>query len=395
MRMLIAIALTAITAVGFLAAGNAYVNSSLAGVERVPVSGLNSQGNGPIPGGKQSGGPTKVENYLLVGSDSREGADPTDPDYGGIGSTAKTGGMNSDTIMVLRFDPATGTSALLSLPRDLYVTIPADTPFKDRINQAFGISRDMLIKTIQTSLGIPIHHYVEINFASFKALVDAIGGVSIYLTTPVRDINTGLEILNPGCVKLGGVQAREWVRARHLEYKRTGKWVSDESSDFGRISRQQDFIRRALKQAISKATNPLVASQLVQVATDNLKVDPNLDLIGLANRLRQLGSGTIDTYTLPNTPTVVQMPKLGKQDVLNINEAAARPILDYFAGASADAPAAATTESPTSLPAPAGGKGAAGVAPIVVPAIVAQAATPPSTTPPVGVLPDAARQCEG
>jgi anionic cell wall polymer biosynthesis LytR-Cps2A-Psr (LCP) family protein len=223
----------------------------------------------------------------------------------------------------------------------------------------------------------------------------------------VRDINTGLEILNPGCVKLGGVQAREWVRARHLEYKRTGKWVSDESSDFGRISRQQDFIRRALKQAISKATNPLVASQLVQVATDNLKVDPNLDLIGLANRLRQLGSGTIDTYTLPNTPTVVQMPKLGKQDVLEIDAAAAAPILDYFRGASADAPttAGATTsasasvpaaaDTPTTVVAPAGGKGAAGGGPVVVPAIVVAASTPPSTTPAVGVLPDPVRQCQG
>ena len=64
-------------------------------------------------------GPTTVENYLIVGSDSRAGANPTDPDYGAIVGTEPQVGQRSDTIMILRFDPATNTASLLSLPRDL------------------------------------------------------------------------------------------------------------------------------------------------------------------------------------------------------------------------------------------------------------------------------------
>ena len=76
-----------------------------------------------------------VDNYLLVGSDSRVGADPTAPDFGGIGSETDVGGSRSDTIMVLRHDRASGTVSLLSVPRDLWVEIPGRG--KNRINSAY------------------------------------------------------------------------------------------------------------------------------------------------------------------------------------------------------------------------------------------------------------------
>jgi LCP family protein required for cell wall assembly len=385
---MISAGLCAATAVALLAAGTAYVNSSVAGVQKVEVEGLNGQ-----PGAPDPVLPTKIENYLLVGSDNRDGADPTDPDYGGIGSAAKTEGQNSDTIMVLRFDPKTGGAAILSLPRDLLVDIPRGTPYKDKINSAFGFSRALLIKTIQTNFQIPIHHYVEVNFASFKSLVDAIGGVSVYFDTPVRDKNTGLEILQPGCVKLDGVKAREWVRSRHLEYMKAGKWVSDQTSDFGRISRQQDFVKRAIAKAMTKATNPLVASQLIDVAKQNLKVDPTLDLIGLAARMRQLGSGAVDTYTLPNHPDKVKLGKL-TQDVLIVDDTVAKPILDYFRGVDEAAPVQPPDDPATSDAAPA--DSAATTAATTAAATVAPAPvldTPPTTAAPVGILPDATRTC--
>ena len=388
-RLLISVGLGTVTAVGLLASGTAYVNSTVAGVQKVEVPGLAGQ-----PGAAEPVVPTKIENYLLVGSDNRDGADPNDPDFGGIGSAAKTEGQNSDTIMVLRFDPKTGGAAILSLPRDLLVEVPRGTPYKDKINSTFGFSRALLVKTIQSNFQIPIHHYVEVNFASFKALVDAIGGVSVYFDTPVRDKNTGLEVLQAGCVQLDGVTAREWVRSRHLEYMKAGKWVSDPTSDFGRISRQQDFVKRAIAKAIGKATSPTVAAALIAVAKNNLKVDPTLDLLGLAARMRQLGSGTVDTYTMPNHPEKV---KLGKntQDVLVVNDVAAKPIIDYFRGvdeaapvqppddpATTDAPAAAAPAAAAATPAP-----VAAVAPAAIPA------APPTTGAPVGILPDATRTC--
>lgn len=394
-RLLISVGLCVATAVALLAAGTSYVNSTVAGVQRVEVPGLAGQ-----PGDTTPVLPTKIENYLLVGSDNRDGADPNDPDFGGIGSAAKTEGQNSDTIMILRFDPKTGGAAILSLPRDLLVEVPRGTPYKDKINSTFGFSRELLVRTIQSNFQIPIHHYVEVNFASFKALVDAIGGVSVYFDTPVRDKNTGLEVLKPGCVRLDGVMGREWVRSRHLEYKKAGKWVSDETSDFGRISRQQDFVKRAIAKALTKVTSPTVAAELIQVAKDNLKVDPKLDLLGLAARMRQLGSGAVDTYTMPNHPEKV---KLGKntQDVLVVNPTAAAPILDYFRGVDVAPPVQTPDDPATSQAQPAPGApaaAAAAAAPTTVAAVAAVAPAPvpdapPSTVAPVGVLPDAAQTC--
>jgi LCP family protein required for cell wall assembly len=337
------------TAFVLLAAGAWYLHSSLSQITTVAL------GQSLTPAGQTvDAGPTTIENYLLVGSDSRAGADPNDPDYGGIGSQKNVDGQRSDSIMVLRYDGATGQSALLSLPRDLWVTI-AGKNYKDRINESFSIGRDTLIQTIQQNLGIPIHHYLEVNFAGFKDLVDSVGGVNVYVPYPMRDSHTGLEILTgvPGCVRLNGVQARQYVRSRYLFYKVDGKWKSDETSDYGRMARQQDFIRRAIAKAKDRATNPLVTRQLLDAATKSLTVDKGLDLFGLANRLRVVGAGDVPSYTLPTNGRVIQ----GK-DVLVLDAAAAAPVLDYFKSATGPAPAPAATGS--ALPAPT--TGAAGPA---------------------------------
>src|SRR5687768_9217489 len=101
------------------------------------------------------------ENYLLVGSDTREGADPSDPDFGGIGSVEETGGKRSDTMMVMHVDHDAGSASLVSLPRDLWVPI-AGTDDEDRINSAFSRENgeQVLVETVQQALGIPINHYI-------------------------------------------------------------------------------------------------------------------------------------------------------------------------------------------------------------------------------------------
>src|SRR5262249_61608778 len=118
-----------------------------------------------------------AENYLLVGSDSRAGISPNDPNAGAIGSTDDVSNSRSDTIMVLRRE-RNGGAALLSLPRDLWVTI-AGTGGKNKINSAFNGGSQRLGATIKQSLGIPINHYVEIDFARVQKLVDEIGGVGV------------------------------------------------------------------------------------------------------------------------------------------------------------------------------------------------------------------------
>src|SRR5688572_1987823 len=103
-----------------------------------------------------------VENFLLVGSDSRAGADPNSPDAGGIGTESDVQGSRSDTIMVLRRDTDTGVASLLSIPRDLWVDIPGRG--NSRINSAYNDGPAVLVQTVQQALGLPIHHYVEVDF---------------------------------------------------------------------------------------------------------------------------------------------------------------------------------------------------------------------------------------
>jgi polyisoprenyl-teichoic acid--peptidoglycan teichoic acid transferase len=315
-------------------------------------------------------GPTKIENYLLVGSDSREGASKDDPDYGSIGSAGKTEGLRSDTMLVLRYDPATKSSALLSIQRDLWVTV-ADTGKKNRVNEAFDRTdatkrSQNMIDTVTKNLGVPIHHYVEVNFAGFKKLIDAIGGVDVYFPTPVRDRHTGLIVENAGCAHLDGVSARQYVRSRYYERFENGKWSDDGSSDFGRTERQRDFIRRAMSATLARASSdPRVLGELVKVLGGSVRTDADLDVLGLANQLRTISGANVAGYALAVKPATI-----GGASVLTLDEAGSKAVLSYFKGTGpvpggadpvpeapppaagpAPAPAPASAASPTPLPA--------------------------------------------
>ena len=302
-------------------------------------------------------GPTTIENYLIVGSDSRSGVNPDDLDAGAIGNAQEVTGQRSDTIMILRFDPTTNSSSLLSLPRDLWVPI-AGTNGKGKINGAFSKGKDVLISTIQNDFGIPIHHYVEVNFEGFKALVDAIGGVTLPFDVPSRDTSTGFEVLTPGCTTLDGTQALAFARSRHFQTFTDGKWREDPRADLGRISRQQEFLQRAFQKALTAgSSSPSSLSQLINAAVNNITIDDQLDLLGLANRLRKLGSGGVKSWTMPAHNATV-----GDQSVLLVDDASAQPIIDYFKGAGPEPtdPSEPTTAGPgNAVPVPAAGSAVA------------------------------------
>ena len=158
----------------------------------------------------------KAQNFLLVGSDSRARIAPDDPNIGAFGSEADVGGQRSDTIMVLRIDP--GVRARRRSCRSLATCgcrsrAPAA---KQRINTAFSRGPDVLVATLQQNFGIPIQHFVEVDFAGFKGLVDAVGGVPVYFENPARDKNTGLNIPVSGCVTLNGDQALAYAALSSL-----------------------------------------------------------------------------------------------------------------------------------------------------------------------------------
>jgi LCP family protein required for cell wall assembly len=313
-----------------------------------------------------------VQNYLLVGSDSREGADPDAADFGSMGDEGEVFGRRSDTMMVLRLDPKTGQAAVLSLPRDLWVDV-AGTDREDRLNGAYAKSVETLIKTVRNELGIPIHHYVEVDFVGFKDLVDAIGGIDVWFELPTRDRNTGLRVETPGCHRLDGLQALAYVRARHFQQRLNGDWISDESADLGRMSRQRDFLQRAVDAAVEKAAgDPTSIGKLVGIAIDTLRVDPDLDLPALAERLSSVAGTDIQSYALP-----VEDAEIDGNQVLVLDEEQAVPLLSFFGGPPPAAQAAATAVS---------GAPEAAATPTLAPA-------PPPTSEPSGVVPDPAQEC--
>ncbi len=276
-----------------------------------------------------SGSSPNVENYLLVGSDSRDNGDPNTGDTGGVT------GSRSDTIMVLRVDKADDTASLLSIPRDLYVNVPGHEG-KRRINSAFSDGPGVLVQTVQQELGIPIHHYVEIDFFGFKALVDALGGISVCFFYPTRDFNTGLDIAAPGCYVLDGTQALAYARSRHYEELRDGDWREDPTSDLARSTRQRAFVNACMQTALARIkVDPFSTGELVSSIGAAIRIDDELDPIGAGASLRTAVSDGLLAYALP-----VVGETIDGNAVLLLGDGA-ETVLAYFRG-NGPAPAPAT-----------------------------------------------------
>lgn len=264
-------------------------------------------------------------NYLLVGSDTREGSDPTSPDYGGIGDTAETSGRRSDTIMIMHVDTRDSSISLTSIPRDLWIDIPGQGT--NRINAAYSFGAPTLVDTVRTSLGIPIHHYIEVNFNSFKAIVSAISGVELCFEYPTRDLNTGLNIPEPGCFTLDAVQSLAYARSRYYEVFQDGDWDVDGRSDLGRIERQQAFVQAAASKAVSYVSaNPFRSAQLISATVESLLADPATDVIETASYLRSIASGGVNRFALPVYPDMV-----GDKAVLKL-ESSAEELIAFLSG---------------------------------------------------------------
>lgn len=256
-----------------------------------------------IPGLASDEDTGDVMNVLMVGSDSRANTTGYIADATGKGDEG-TDGQRSDTIMVLHVDPKEQRAAILSIPRDLYVTIPGNG--KDKVNSAFSIGGpQLLIRTIKEALGIEINHYVEVDFSGFERIVDTIGGVKVYTDYPARDEMTGLDLPLAGCNEVDGYQALAFVRSRYYETYERGRWVTGANSDIDRIARQQDFIRRIMKKAVSSGLgNPLTLNRLISIGVSNVRVDQAMstkDITTLARRFRSIDPDTVDMLTLPTS----------------------------------------------------------------------------------------------
>jgi LCP family protein required for cell wall assembly len=267
-----------------------------------------------------------IENYLLVGSDSRESIDPSDPDFDTMGSADEIGGQRSDSMIVLRYDKTDKSVSLVSIPRDLWASIGISEK-KNRINVAYQDGAATLVRTVQRTLNIPIHHYIEIDFSGFREMVDAVGGVRLCFDVPSRDQQTGFRVARAGCPVLDGKRALAYTRSRYFQQKVNGEWREDPSRDIGRSTRQREFITALMKHAASYATeHPFSVEEIMNAFAGSLKVDSNLSLVDMARKMRPAAQGDIASFTLPTVNDMV-----GDKAVLQLGREAPT-VLAYFAG---------------------------------------------------------------
>lgn len=244
-----------------------------------------------------------VLNVLLVGSDSRDGlTDPAD-----VARFGSVGGRRADTIILAQIVPGQQRGVLLHLPRDLYVTIHGGgRQFDSKINSAYAYGPQGVIDTVGALTRLPINHYMEIDIRGFRKMVDAIGGIDVC----VKESNFYDSKLNfqlpQGVNHLDGNSALSYVRARH----------ATPNGDFGRIDRQQQFIRAVMGKIGKPAVlgNPVRVNELARAFAQNITVDQAFqfdDLVRFALSVRRVGPDQLLTYSVPG-----HSGRIGSQSVV-------------------------------------------------------------------------------
>lgn len=282
-----------------MAAGFVYARVRYDEIAKIPVKALTPQ---------KAGAPFDI---LMVGSDSRKFV-TNGKQAKQFGSGSSVTGQRSDVIIIARFVPATHQVLMLSIPRDTIVDIPGNTPGasgENRINVAFDHGPSLLVATIQKDFGIPINHYVEVNFQGFSGIVDALGGIYLDFSTPVKDKMSGLDITKKGCQRLDGAQALSLVRSRDEYYLASdGSWSYDGMGDWSRIRRQDAFFRAVLDRAHSGFTNPVTLNSFIGATVHDVTIDDTLSesaLFDLATQFHGVGQGSLTTEVLPTKPQVL------------------------------------------------------------------------------------------
>jgi len=343
------------TVVVLLAAGGLYVafNHYNGQIDRIAIPGIGGHA-------KPQAAPRNAENILLVGSDSRAGANGVGTQ--GVGATFVTG-QRSDTVILVHLFGTSEKAELISFPRDSYVEIPAYTNPKtgqvtaahhDKLNSAFSEGGPaLLIATIENYSNIRVDHFLQIDFTGFKGMVNKLGGVDVCLTKPAQDHFSGID-LSAGNHHISGDVALAFVRQRH------GLALGD----IDRIARQQQFIGSLVHKVLSAGTllDPFKLNGFLDVATTSLQADKGLsgnDIKNLALRLRNFSSGGVIFTTVPIADIG---GRVGSADVVLLDDAKAA---DMFGTLRDD-----TAPGTPAAPAKSGGTGIPTVPLVVAPASI-------------------------
>jgi LCP family protein required for cell wall assembly len=260
-----------------------------------------------------------AENFLLMGSDSRQGANGK-----GTGGS-KIAGARSDTTILLHLSAGDRQATMISIPRDSYVQIPACTigpngqksqPTAGKFNEAFAIGEEAgpkyapscAITTVENLTHVHIDHYAVINFVGFENVVEALGGVKMCVAEPLDDpiVDTsdgfhgsGLDLPAGPSVEIDGAQALALMRARY---------ALDGGGDLPRIKRQQEFIGAVIRKAFSTGLLLDVPKLLrvLNAATKSLQTDGFglHQMLKLAKAIHGVGPNGIQILTVPLDTTL-------------------------------------------------------------------------------------------
>ncbi|MEV0050794.1 LCP family protein [Saccharopolyspora shandongensis] len=232
-------------------------------------------------------------NWLIVGSDSRDGLDPETAAGLHVGDAE---GQRTDTIMVAHLPDSSTAPTLISIPRDSRVPVPGHG--RTMINAAFAEGGPQLLaQTVEQATGLRIDHYAEIGFGGFAEIVDAVGGVEMCLDQEMHDTKTG-QTLQAGCQSLDGSNALTFVRMRYSD--------ATPRSDLDRVANQRKFIGALAQEASSVTTliNPFTTYALADAGAQAMTMtreDGPSDLLSLAWAMRGISSGSVVTTTVPVT----------------------------------------------------------------------------------------------
>jgi LCP family protein required for cell wall assembly len=260
--------------------------------------------------------PNKALNYLLVGSDTREGLTREQMKLLRVGNARTAAGSRSDTMLLVHISKSRDKATIISIPRDSLVTIPEHPSTLDKtrivpaakgkINAAFAFGgAPLLIQTIEDETGVRIDHYIEIGFAGFAGMVDALGGIEVCTKRDIDDPGSHL-VLPAGVHTLNGVEALKYVRTRDF----------DGMGDLGRMQRQQQFMSAVLRKVTSTGVllNPIKLVNFFNAAIATVKTDSELnksDLLTLAKQMKNLSSSNVRTLTIPLGNVNARVPGVG------------------------------------------------------------------------------------
>ncbi|WP_019931432.1 LCP family protein [Nocardia sp. BMG111209] len=252
------------------------------------------------------------ENYLIVGTDSRAGANGQI----GAGTTDDADGARADTVMLVNIPASRQRAVVVSFPRDLDVSRPACEAWNnekavytgqtyyaangEKLNGVYALGGPKcLTKVIQKLSGLKINHFVGMDFSGFQAMVDTLGGVEVCASRPIVDGQLGTVLTSAGRQVIDGSTALDYVRARHV--------YGEQRSDYDRINRQQRFLSSLLRSAVSNRVllDPARLRGLVEAFTGHAFMDnvSTGDLLTLGRSLQRLETGSVTFVTLPTGGT--------------------------------------------------------------------------------------------